>query len=234
MGLMHTSWLRTRAPHAMTGFVLGASIIAGTASGISAQDASPSAAGCNVEQAVAEAALVYTVDGEQSLATYTVMEELASIGANEVNGTTSAIIGSILFDEDGTPLSCSNFAVDMRTMQTDESRRDNYLRENTLESDTFPFATFVVASVEGVDGPVVEGEAAALQLTGDLTIHGVTKTVTWEAEVTREADTLTGTATCTFLIEDFGMEKPIVGPVVGIDDEVTLTIDIVANVEDAA
>ena len=173
MGLMHTSWLRTRAPHAMTGFVLGASIIAGTASGISAQDASPSAAGCNVEQAVAEAALVYTVDGEQSLATYTVMEELASIGANEVNGTTSAIIGSILFDEDGTPLSCSNFAVDMRTMQTDESRRDNYLRENTLESDTYPFATFVVASVRGVDGPLVEGEATTLQLTGDLTIHGV-------------------------------------------------------------
>jgi polyisoprenoid-binding protein YceI len=182
---------------------------------------------------VADAALVYTVDGEQSLATYTVMEELASIGSNEVNGTTNAIIGSILFEEDGTPLACSNFAVDMRTMETDESRRDNYLRENTLESDTYPFATFVVASVEGVDGPLVEGEATTLQLTGDLTIHGVTKTVTWEAEVTREADTLTGTATYTFLIEDFGMEKPIVGPVVGIDDEVTLTIDIVANVEDA-
>ena len=233
MGLMHTSWLRARTSQAMTGIVLGASLIAGAASGVSAQDASPSAADCNVEQAVADAALVYTVDGEQSLATYTVMEELASIGSNEVNGTTNAIIGSILFDEDGTPLACSNFAVDMRTMETDESRRDNYLRENTLESDTYPFATFVVSSVEGVDGPVLEGEATTLQLTGDLTIHGVTKTVTWEAEVTREADTLTGTATYTFLIEDFGMEKPIVGPVVGIDDEVTLTIDIVANVEDA-
>jgi polyisoprenoid-binding protein YceI len=233
MGLMHTSWLRARTPQAMSGLVLGASLIAGAAGGISAQDASPSAADCNVEQAVADAALVYTVDGEQSLATYTVMEDLASIGSNEVNGTTNAIIGSILFEEDGTPLACSNFAVDMRTMETDESRRDNYLRENTLESDTYPFATFVVASVEGVDGPLVEGEATTLQLTGDLTIHGVTKTVTWEAEVTREADTLTGTATYTFLIEDFGMEKPIVGPVVGIDDEVTLTIDIVANVEDA-
>ena len=29
------------------------------------------------------------------------------------------------------------------------------------------------------------------------------------------------------------MEKPIVGPVVWIEDEVTLSIDIVANVEDA-
>ncbi|HYI26055.1 MAG TPA: YceI family protein, partial [Thermomicrobiales bacterium] len=123
--------------------------------------------------------------------------------------------------------------VDMRTMETDESRRDNYLRDNTLESDTYPFAIFVVASVEGVDGPVVEGEPTVLQLTGDLTIHGVTKTVTWDAEVIREAESLTGTATYTFLIADFDMEKPIVGPVVSIEDEITLSIDIVANIEDA-
>ncbi len=233
MGLMHTSWLRTRAPQAMTGFVLGATLVAGAASGTYAQEASPSAADCNVEQAVADAPLAYTVDGEQSTASYTVMEELASIGANEVVGTTNAIIGSVLFDEDGTPLACSNFAVDMRTMETDESRRDNFLRDNTLESDTFPYATFVVASVDGIDGPIVEGEVTTIQLTGDLTIHGVTKTVTWDAEVTREADTLTGTASYTFLIEDFDMEKPIVGPVVGIDDEVTLSIDIVATIEDA-
>lgn len=195
-------------------------------------EATPSvAAQCNVEQAVADAPAVYTVVSEESTASYTAMEELASVGANEVVGTTNAIIGSILFDEAGTPLSCSNFAVDMRTMVTDENRRDNYLRSNTLESDTFPFATFVVSSIDGLDGPVEDGETVTATLVGDLTLHGVTQQVAWDAEFTRDGDTLTGTASYTFLIEEYDMEKPIVGPVVSIDDEVTLNISLTATLE---
>ena len=72
------------SPQAIAGFVLGATLITGASGGAAAQDASPSAADCNVEQAVADAALVYTVDSEQSTAIYTAMEELASVGANEV------------------------------------------------------------------------------------------------------------------------------------------------------
>jgi len=190
-------------------------------------EATPSVT-CNVEEAVAAAPVVYTVDSEASTASYVAQEELASVGANEVVGTTNAIIGSILFDEEGLPLACSNFAVDMRTLVTDESRRDNYLRSNTLESDTYPYATFVVASVEGLDGPLEDGETATAQLLGDLTLHGVTRPVTWEAEFTREGESLTGTATTTFVIEDYAMEKPIVGPVVLIGDEIVLNIEVTA------
>lgn len=186
---------------------------------------------CNVEEAVAAAPVVYTVDGETSTASYTAQEELASVGAAEAVGTTNAIIGSILFDDEGMPLECSNFAVDMRTLVSDESRRDNYLRSNTLESDAYPYATFVVASVEGLDGPIEDGETAAVQLQGDLTLRDVTQPVTWEAELTRDGETLTGTATLTFRIEDYGMEKPIVGPVVSIGDEIVLNIEITAAAE---
>jgi len=196
--------------------------------------ASPSAADCNVEQAVADAPVVYTVDSEASTAEYVAQEELASIGANEVTGTTNAIIGSILLDEGGVPLKCSNFAVDMRTLETDEAKRDNFLRSNTLESDTYPYATFVLASVEGLDGGLVEGETATIQLVGDLTLHGVTRTATWDAEVTLEGDTLTGTATTTFVIADYDMEKPIVGPVVSIEDEIVLNVNISAPVDAGA
>jgi polyisoprenoid-binding protein YceI len=203
------------------------------AASASAQDdvASPSAAECNVEQAIADAPVVYAINGEESTASYVAMEELASVGANEVVGTTNAIIGSILFDEDGNPLPCSNFAVDMRTLVTDENRRDNYLRENTLESDAYPFAIFIVSAVEGLDGPIADGDTVTATLVGDLTLHGVTQSASWDAEITRDGDTLTGTATHTFLIEDYDMEKPIVGPVVSIEDEVTLNIEVTANLE---
>jgi polyisoprenoid-binding protein YceI len=193
--------------------------------------ASPSASECNVEQAVADAPVVYAINGEESTASYVAMEELASVGANEFVGTTNAIIGSILFDGEGNPLPCSNFAVDMRTLVTDENRRDNYLRENTLESDAYPFAIFIVSAVEGLDGPIADGETVTATLVGDLTLHGVTKTVSWDAEITRDGDTLSGTASHTFMIEDYEMEKPIVGPVVSIEDEVTLTIEVTASIE---
>ncbi len=232
----------SRTPHAhawfsLKGFALAllATLTLSTAfaATATAQDdvASPSAADCDVEQAIANAPVVYAINGEESTASYVAMEELASVGANEVVGTTNAIIGSILFDEEGNPLPCSNFAVDMRTLVTDENRRDNYLRTNTLESDTYPFAIFIVSAVEGLEGPIADGDTVTATLVGDLTLHGVTKTVSWDAEITRDGDSFTGTATHTFLIEDYDMEKPIVGPVVSIDDEVTLNIEVTAAIE---
>lgn len=175
-----------------------------------------------------DAAATYAITSEESVARYKVMEELADIGANEVVGETNAIIGHILFDENGAPLACSRFDVDLRTLETDQARRDNFLRGNTLETDTYPLATFVVREVEGLDGALPEGEETTVTLIGDLTFHGVTRLAAWETTVTREGDTLNGTATTTFTFPDFEIEKPIVGPVVGIDDEVTLEVDLVA------
>jgi polyisoprenoid-binding protein YceI len=175
-----------------------------------------------------EADSVYALTSEESAARYIVMEELASVGANEVVGETTAIIGHILLDADGAPVPCSRFDVDLRTLETDEARRDNFLRENTLQTNTYPLATFVLREVEGVDGPLPEGEETTITLIGDLTFHGVTRLVAWEATVTKNGDALTGTATTTFTFPDFEIEKPIVGPVVGIADEVTLEVDLTA------
>ena len=231
MNLGHMFTDGTRAGTRLGAGLLVAAVLAtgATATALAQDAATPTAVDCNVEQAVAEAPLVYTVNSETSTASYVAQEELATVGANEVIGTTNAIIGSILLDEKGNPLKCSNFAVDLRTLETDEARRDNFLRENTLESETYPFATFVLASVEGLDGPIEDGETVTAQLVGDLTIHGVTKSTTWEAGITRDGETLTGTASHTFLIADYDMEKPIVGPVVSIEDEIELRIDIVAE-----
>lgn len=175
-----------------------------------------------------EAAATYAIASEESAARYLVTEELADVGANEVVGTTNAIIGHILFDESGAPLACSRFDVDLRTLETDQARRDNYLRENTLQTNTYPLATFVVREVEGLDGPMPEGEEVAITLVGDLTFHGVTRLAAWEATVTKDGEALTGTATTSFTFPDFEIEKPIIGPVVGIDDVVTLEVDLVA------
>ena len=150
------------------------------------------------------------------------------MGANTAVGTTDQVVGNIYFDADGNPLACSRFDADLRTLTSDESRRDNFLRGNTLETDTYPIATFVVTSIEGLNTALVDGQEAHVTLIGNLTIHGVTRQVAWDATVTRNGDTITASANTTFDLEDFAIEKPIVGPVLSIDDTIELNVELVA------
>jgi polyisoprenoid-binding protein YceI len=177
----------------------------------------------------AAADAVYSIVAEESEARYRAQEELAGRGATEAVGRTNAFIGTIFLGADGLPVACSRFDADLRTLQSDEARRDNYLYDNTLETETYPLATFVLTGVEGLTGPLTEGEETTFLLIGDLTLHGVTKAVAWEATVMLDGDTIEGTARTEFDMPDFAIEPPVVGPVVGLDETVALEVDITAE-----
>ena len=176
-----------------------------------------------------DVATTFAIVSEESAVRYRAQEELATIGATEAVGETNAFIGQLLFDEAGQPLACSRFDADLRTLTSDSARRDNYLYENTLETGEFPLATFIFSSVEGLDAPLVDGEETMLILLGNLTIHGVTREVAWEATVTQEDDTITGDAWTTFEMPDFDITPPIVGQVVSIDETIRLEVDLTAE-----
>src|SRR3954451_12693850 len=175
------------------------------------------------------AATIYTIVPDESAARYRAQEELAQVGANEAVGETQAIAGQIAFDANGMPVPCSRIDVDLRTLKSDEARRDNYLYKNTLQTEQYPLATFVLRGVEGMNGPLVDGQATPVILKGDLTLRDVTKPVAWEADVTLNGDTLTGKAATSFTMEDFNIEKPSVPVVLSLDDTLKLEIDLTAR-----
>jgi len=175
------------------------------------------------------AAAIFEIASDESEARYRAQEELANQGANEAVGTTNAFIGQILFDEEGWPLACSRFDVDLRTLTSDESRRDNFLYTNTLETQTYPLATFILTSVEGLDEALPDGEETEVRLIGNLTVHGETKLIAWDATIKMDGDTLTGTASTTFNMADFNITSPEVGPVMSIDETIKLEVDITAK-----
>lgn len=212
-------------------------MVAGTSAVVAAQEATPGVLGdavaseCVTELGTAEVpenASAYVVNSAESLATFSSMEELAGAGVNEAIGTTSAVIGTILIAEDGTPLVCSRIDIDLRTLVTDESRRDGQIQK-AMETDEFPLATFIVTAIEGLEGPLAEGIETELVLLGNLSIHGVEKQVSWDTTVTLNDGVVTGTATTQVTFDDFAIDKPVIGPVMSIEDEVNLTIDIVAE-----
>jgi polyisoprenoid-binding protein YceI len=176
-----------------------------------------------------EAAALFAIVPEESLARYRVQEELAQVGQTEAVGQTQAIIGQIGLDASGLPVPCSRFDVDLRTLQSDEARRDNFLYNNTLEAERYPLATFVLRAVEGLDAPLAEGEATTVSLIGDLTLRETTKLVAWEATVTMTDGALTGAAATEFEMPDFAIEPPRVPVVLGLDETVRLEIELTAR-----
>jgi polyisoprenoid-binding protein YceI len=176
-----------------------------------------------------DGSITYALVSDKSSAGYTVKEELASIGDTEAVGTTNAIIGELVLSPDGEPIAGSRVDIDLRTLTSDETRRDNYLRGNSLESDAYPIATFILTRVEDWDGPLEEGETSEFKLVGNLTVHGVTKEVAWDATGTLEDDAIVGTATTSLGMGDFDIETPRVPMVLGVDETITLDLEITAE-----
>ena len=186
--------------------------------------------GVAVIDEIPDGAVTFVVAGEESQASYSVEEELVGQGDVTAVGTTNAIVGEIVIDADGNPLAGSRIDIDLRTLQTDESRRDNYLRTNSLESDTYPLATFVLTAVENWTGSLADGDTVTFDMVGTLTVHGVTREVTWASTATLTDDVLAGTATVEVEMGEFEIEKPSVGFVLSLDETVKRDLAITANV----
>lgn len=178
---------------------------------------------------VAAGASTFVVVADKSQAKTTVNEQLARLPTrSDAVLTTNALRGQIVLGADGKPTSASTFEVDLRTLKSDSPQRDNYVQKNTLQTDQYPTATFVVTSVEGWQG-MNDGQPMTFKLTGNLTIHGVTKPITFDTTATMQGNTLTGTATTQFTFQDFGMQNPNVANIVSTDNRIRLEMTISAQ-----
>ncbi len=226
----------TTAPTAAasTGNYSGASAAStAPAAGTTASGASSSAATAPTGSAiVAKApggATTYTIASDKSEAKVTVNEKLASLPApSDAVLTTNAIQGQLFLGPDTKPVEGAKIMVDLRTLKSDKTQRDNYIRTNTLQADQFPLAEFVVTGVDGWTGPLKEGQQSTFKLLGNMTIHGVTKPVTFDTAAMMQSGAVTGTATTTFKFQDFGLTPPNL-TVVKATDTIKLDLNIVAS-----
>jgi polyisoprenoid-binding protein YceI len=65
-----------------------------------------------------------------------------------------------------------------------------------------------------------------VSLTGNMTIHGVTKPITFKgiATIDNRSSTVAGRAVTTFTFEDFGMTKPAIGRLANVEDKISLEL----------
>jgi polyisoprenoid-binding protein YceI len=165
-----------------------------------------------------------------SVAGYRVRERLASLAAeSDAVGRTSDVTGSITIASDGTTtmLTGGTLTVDTTTIRSDEDRRDSRLRSEGLQTDTFPTASFEIANPVEIPDAAVAGTASDITLTGDLTLHGVTRSVSIPAQAQLVNGTIQVAGSITFPLADFDIVAPNVGGfILSIADEGTLEFQV--------
>jgi len=125
---------------------------------------------------------------EGTTARYKVHEQLAGINfPSEAVGTTQAVTGTIVVNPDGSiDTAQSKLSVDLRTIKSDQQMRDGYIQGRTLETEKYPTLELRPKRATGLPAPLPAGmqAQAGFQLVTDMTLHGVTKEVTWNVVAT--------------------------------------------------
>jgi polyisoprenoid-binding protein YceI len=170
---------------------------------------------------------------DKSKATIRVREQLVGVSLpSDAVLTATGAKGSFAPNSDGTFTSESKITFDLTTLASDEPNRDNFVKNNTLGVRTIPTAEFVPTKTSGLTAPLPTSGTFTFTLTGNMTIKGTTKEVTFDVTAKRDGSDLTATATAnpTWKFGDFGMTAPSVPlRVLSVTDEIRAAIDIVAT-----
>lgn len=177
--------------------------------------------------ATALQAAEYKIDSAHSRAHFTVRHMMVS----NVRGEFSKVTGTIVYDEKNPAATVIDATIDATTINTSEPRRDAHLKSpDFFDVAKFPVMTFKSKSVQATpDG---------LAVTGDLTLHGVTRQVVLNVEKpSAELKDQKGggrrgaTATTKINRKDYGLtwNRAIEAGGVAVGEEVSITIDIEAT-----
>ena len=147
----------------------------------------------------------WTISGTDSTVGYRVVEVLFGQDTEGV-GRTNAVTGQL--ELAGTQVSTASFSVDMTTVKSDESRRDNQFNNNLMNTSEFPTATFELTQPIDLGAEPADGQQLAAKATGNLTLRGSTKAVTIDMQAQKTGDTIQVVGSTDILFSDYGIPKP--------------------------
>ena len=146
-----------------------------------------------------------------------------------VTGFFRSFEGSMETDGDNFEDAKISFAIDIDSIDTNQSQRDGHLKSaDFFDAEKYPQITFSSTSFKAT------GDEDEYKLTGDLTVKGVTKSVTLDAEFGGSADDFYGNTKAGFEVsgkinrKEFGLNMDVVteaGSVV-VGEDIKLMINI--------
>ena len=184
------------------------------------------------EETVAGSSITYQIIPGDSQLKY----EVGEVFLNDNNrfnlavGVTPQVTGEILVDMAAPQNSqIGTISADISQFQSDSSRRDNAMRNRFIETARYPIVTFTTTAIEGLPQAYTEGQEIPLKISGDLTIREVTRPVTFDALIKLEGGVLSGTATTTILMSEFGFGPIDILGTLKTEDQAKVTLSLVAK-----
>ena len=151
-----------------------------------------------------------TTDVKALYVGYRVDEVLAGQNVT-ATGRTPSVTGSLTIS--GTKVSTAEFTAQMATVKSDKDQRDGQFSGRIMEAAKFPTATFKLTSpIDFKTVPVGTAKITA-STTGDLTLHGVTKSVTFDISGFASGNKMTIAGEIPVKFADYSIANPSFGPI---------------------
>jgi polyisoprenoid-binding protein YceI len=152
--------------------------------------------------------------GSGSQAGYRVHETLVGQSTTAV-GRTSKVTGTATIS--GTQLTSATFTVDMASVTSDKSQRDERFRTSVMDTAQYPNGTFTLTQPVSLGTIPVAGKKVTVHATGNLTLHGVTKSVSFDVTAVRTGNTIQVQGSIPVTFSDFNVTAPDLGGFVVVD-----------------
>jgi polyisoprenoid-binding protein YceI len=164
------------------------------------------------------------LDGTGTFVGYRVQEQLATIGATEAVGRTADVTGTVTIA--GTTVTAAELTADLTALRSDESNRDRQLSRQALETSRFPTASFSLTKPIEIGAIPADGAVVDLSATGDLTLHGVTRSVQVPLQARLQGATITIAGSLPITFADWGIQPPQAMIVLSVEDHGTMELQL--------
>jgi polyisoprenoid-binding protein YceI len=162
-----------------------------------------------------------------------IINEILNGNPKTVVGVTNQVAAQIIVDINNPGnTQMGMIQVNARTLETDSGNRNRAIQNQILDTGDFEFITFTPTSFINFPTGGAVGDTFTFQVVGDLTIRDITQQVTFDVTVTAESDTrMRGLASATIQRGDFQLTIPSVPQVAGVDEEVIIELEFVAQAQ---
>ncbi len=126
--------------------------------------------------------------------------------STEAVGRTNAVTGDLAIT--GTTVNSGSFTVDMTTVKSDESRRDDQFNGRIMDTSRFPTATFKLTQPISFGSLPADKTQIIAKATGDLTLRGVTKSVTFDVTARRNGADIEVSGSIPIVFADYSIPNP--------------------------
>ena len=164
--------------------------------------------------------------GSGSVVGYRVNEVLLGQSTTAVGRTTS-VAGHLTIA--GTTATAATFSVPMATVHSDKSQRDAQFDGRIMDVAQYPTGTFTLTSPIDLAPLPATGVVKSYTADGKLTLHGVTRAVTFTLTAERKGTQIEVAGDIPVLFSDYNIQNPSVGGFVTTQDHGLLEFLLVFN-----